>query len=177
MRLFWAVVLPEDLRRRLAAQGNGVRGLRQTRLDSLHLTLRFLGDIEDPEPAIAAGRRAAAEHEPFALEFQGLGVFPQPGRARVFWAGLGAGAEAVTALAASLETELVAEGLAPAGRPWRGHVTLGRFRSPAPVNPALLDPDEVFGTAPVDRIVLLESHLVAGGARHVPLQELSLLRG
>jgi len=104
-------------------------------------------------------------------------VFPQSGRARVFWAGLGAGAEATAALAASLETELVAEGFEPAGRLWRGHVTLGRFRPPAPVNPALLDPEEVFGTATVDRIVLFESHLVAGGARHVPLQELSLLRG
>ena len=45
---------------KLAAAGNGVRGLRQTRRESLHLTLRFLGDVEDPGPAIEAGQRAAA---------------------------------------------------------------------------------------------------------------------
>jgi 2'-5' RNA ligase len=177
VRAFLAIPLPARLTEALAEVGRGVPGLRAQKPETLHLTIRFLGDIEDPEPVAAAAAEAALDHDPFELEIQGTGVFPHAGRARVFWVGLGAGEREAGNLAGDLERLLRAAGLPAERRPWRGHITLGRFKRPQRVDPALLDPSRPFGRARAEALVLYQSTLTPQGALHEPVRELSLGRG
>ncbi len=177
MRAFLAIPLPRRLTEALAEMGRGVPGLRAQKPETLHLTIRFLGDIEDPEPAASAAAEAAGNHDAFELELKGTGVFPHAGRARVFWVGLGAGEREAGNLARDVERLLRGAGFPAERRPWRGHVTVGRFKRPQRVDPALLDPSRVFGPAQAEKLVLFQSTLTPQGALHESVRELSLGRG
>ncbi len=174
MRAFLAIPLPRRLTEALAEVGRGVPGLRAQKPETLHLTIRFLGDIDDPEPVAAAAAEAALNHDAFELELKGTGVFPHAGRARVFWVGLGDGEREAGNLAQDLERLLRGAGFPAERRPWRGHVTLGRFKRLQRVDPALLDPSRVFGRAQAEKLVLFQSTLTPQGALHEPVRELSL---
>ena len=109
VRAFVAVLLPEDVRARLAAAAAELRarapGLAWVRADNLHLTLRFLGEVEPVtlERVREALAVAATTVAPFTVALGGLGGFP-PGRApRVVWAGVVAGSEGLGVLHAALE--------------------------------------------------------------------------
>ena len=177
MRAFLAIPLPEALRRRLADEAKKVPGLSAQRAGTIHLTIRFLGEIDDDGPVADALGPVAAAFPPFDLELSGLGVFPDPRRARVYWAGVGRGADEAQALAAAVEGAIRPLGFSPEARPFRAHVTLGRFRNPRPVPAPLLDSHVALGAARADRLVLYRSTLLPEGALHEPLRELSLLGG
>src|ERR1035438_3811033 len=94
MRLFVAVAVPEQVAGELEAAVAPLRSswpsLRWTGIDAWHLTLAFLGEVND---VIAAGladplRIAAAEHAPLTLSLAGSGAFPGAGRAHVLWTGV-----------------------------------------------------------------------------------------
>ncbi|MGH7162205.1 MAG: RNA 2',3'-cyclic phosphodiesterase [Planctomycetota bacterium] len=174
MRTFLAIPLPPPLREALAEAARGVSGLRAQRPDTIHLTIRFLGEIEDPRPVVRAVAPVAAARPPFDLVLEGLGVFPHPRSARVLWVGLAEGEEEARALAALVETALRPLEMHPEERPWRGHVTLGRFRSPGRVADGVLSPARSFGRARADRLVLYRSTLGREGADHEPVESLSL---
>ncbi len=176
MRVFWAVPLPDALCRELHGIAAGVKGLRAQKPETIHLTLRFLGDIEDPQPVAEAAQAVAARHEPFTLAVCGLGVFPHPRAPRVFWAGVGRGRGAVQALAEDLSEALQPLGFEPERRPWSAHVTLGRFRRPPRLPADLVDSERSFGDVPVERMVLYSSTLTPSGAMHEPVRDLSLGR-
>jgi 2'-5' RNA ligase len=178
VRLFVAVLLPEDVRRALGREIERMRavarGVSWVAPDNLHVTLKFLGDVGEPvveSLRLALGRVATAA-EPFQLGVRGLGAFPTRTRARVVWAGIDTGAAAIGALAGRVEQSLAALGFAPEGRPFAGHVTLGRVREPRR-DPALAEalerPAGDFGTVRVDRIALVKSDLSPRGARYTPL--------
>jgi 2'-5' RNA ligase len=177
VRAFLAIPLPRRLTEDLAEMGQGVPGLRAQKPETLHLTIRFLGDIEDPEPVAAAAAEAALNHDAFELELKGTGVFPHAGRARIFWVGLGVGEREAGNLAKDVERLLRGAGFPAERRPWHGHVTLGRFKRPQRVDPGLLDPFRVFGRTQADELVLFQSTLTPEGALHESVRELSLGRG
>lgn len=100
--------------------------------DNLHVTLKFLGQIE-PVLVQRVGSllaEVASQHSAFELEVRGLGAFPTPRRARVIWAGLAAGAAELGRLAARVDAGLAELGFAPEARPFAAHVTLARVREP-----------------------------------------------
>ena len=146
--------------------------------DNVHLTLKFLGNVEtarlgEVERALAA---AAAARPAFDLDVQGLGAFPTRTRARVLWAGVSAGAAETAALAAAVDDALAALGFAREGRTFAAHVTLGRVREPR-AHPRLaeaLDVATAFGHQRVARISLMKSELSPRGARYTELAGLSL---
>ncbi len=119
-RLFFAVPLPDDVREAIrpirdavqAGVGDGQARIRWVRIESLHLTLRFLGPTPlDRAPDLGrAGERAAAAVEPFEVRIGGAGAFPPAGRPRTLWLGLRAGAEGLARLAAELDTALASAG-------------------------------------------------------------------
>ncbi len=144
--------------------------------ENLHVTVKFLGSVaEERLPAVgrAVGAVAAASR-PFSLIVSGLGAFPTVTRPRVVWAGLGPGTEALAALAGQVEEALAALGFAREGRPFVGHVTLGRRRQPRPdaglARTLVAAAGRRFGRTVVDRLVLMRSDLGPRGARYRPLE-------
>ena len=148
--------------------------------DNVHLTLKFLGNVEtarlaDVGRALAA---AAATRPAFDLEVNGLGAFPTRTRPRVLWAGVGAGAAETAAVAAGVDDALAGLGFDRESRPFAAHVTLGRVREPR-VNPRLaqaLEAATAFGRQRISHISLMKSELSPRGARYTELAGLPLDR-
>ncbi len=132
MRLFFALELPPSLRAALAAAQETLRAAGPARVTwctdaQLHLTLAFLGDVDDPAPWVEAARGVAAAHAGLTLAPGPFGTFGQP--PRVVWAGLaGPGVDALRRLVVDLERALAPLGHAPEARGFAAHVTLGRVR-------------------------------------------------
>ncbi|HEX2500723.1 MAG TPA: RNA 2',3'-cyclic phosphodiesterase [Methylomirabilota bacterium] len=182
VRAFVAVLLPEDVRGRLADAVGGLRGRARevawVRPDNLHLTLRFLGEVdpmtlERVRDAMVAAAPAAA---PFTATVGGLGGFP-PGRPpRVVWAGVTDGGEGLRTLHAALESALMARGIPGEGRAFHPHVTLGRARSPRGASGLAdaLGEGPRFGEVRVAALHLMRSELGPRGSRYSVLAEAPL---
>jgi len=134
MRAFIAIELPPEIKTALTDIQRHLRegGLkaRWVRSESIHLTLKFLGEIapEKTEPISSTMKAVADGFAPFALAAAGFGVFPRLNNARVLWAGFSDGAADLIELQKELDAALSARGFAPEKRPFRGHLTLARFR-------------------------------------------------
>lgn len=176
------VALVERIRADRAEEGRSGRDVRWVRMDGLHLTLRFLGPTpaEQVDAVAAAVRRAASVHAPFELTIDGGGTFPNPRRPRTLWLGVTDGTSELTALAATLDTELVTAGWPPSERPFRAHLTLARsdgIPAGADVGRRLVAAGEGLALrSEADRIVLFESITGRGAARYEPIESVPLLR-
>lgn len=180
MRLFIAAEVPEAIRdaieRDVVVRLRGdLAGARWTRPEGRHLTLTFLGEVDDARvDAIGdAAAMVAARHAPFEAAFAELGGFPSLGRPRVLWLGLGAGAGPMAALAGDLDRALVPLGIPPEDRPFRAHLTLARIARPRALDvpPSAPVPATPFS---VEAAVLFRSQLHPKGARYTPLRRLPL---
>ena len=120
----------EVARASAAVRGVGVRGVRAVRDGGLHITLRFLGDVERGDvPKIAAAIRAAARQvAPFELALGDVGGFPSLGRARTLFVGVGGEIERLVALRDGIESELSKVGFRRDGRRFSPHITVARIR-------------------------------------------------
>ena len=183
MRLFIAVPLPSELTDRAAALlPAGLPALRRVRPELMHLTLAFLGWTPDDrlEAVVEAARTAARAHRPFAVALAGAGRFPDRGKPRVVWLGIGAGKDELGSLAGAIAAALRSRALTFADRPFAPHLTLARVR-PEASGPeartiaaavdALVVPDL---RTPVDRIAVVESVLSPKGPRYTTRAELAL---
>ena len=176
MRLFVAVNLPEDERR---AAHEAAAPLRDAGLPvkwvvaaSLHVSLKFLGEVaEEREAAIAAALDAAvAPARPFEVGLGGAGAFPGVARPRVIWLGVEPH-PALELLANDVERALRPFGFEAELRPFQPHITLGRVRQGA--KPGAFAALERLagavaweGVAPVDSVDLMASVLGPGGAAY-----------
>ena len=144
--------------------------VRWTRPDTLHLTLHFFGEISEESLDKAGACMVSIESlfSPFSLLFTGLGAFPSPDRARVFW--LGVQSDILARLYRELIGRLAACGFEIEQRPFQPHITLGRSRgAPQQAGHILSEEKEtIAGEMTVDRLVLYESELLPGGAVHRP---------
>jgi 2'-5' RNA ligase len=135
VRLFFAIELHDAVR---VALHHAVAPLRAAEPDlawvrgeKLHLTMKFLGDVDDAGAerlAVAAGE-IAARHRPFELTLGGVGAFPNFRRARVVWMGVESEPR-LELLHHDLELACSDAGFEVEGRPFRPHITLGRVRTP-----------------------------------------------
>lgn len=176
MRTFIALNLPPDERARLHASLDDVRGrvpgVRWTAADALHLTLRFLGDIEGavvPRLDEVLGA-IAARHRPLELRIGGLGGFPSLRRGAVIWVGVAPDA-ALMSLQEEIEADISRVGWPREQRPFRPHVTVARSRGGArPPDIARMAAEYEYGsTIRVETLDLMRSHTDPGGARYEPL--------
>lgn len=141
MRLFVAIEPPAGVLTELAAAIEPLQAtmpdLRWTSRSAWHLTLAFLGDVDETVvPELTARlERAARRHPPQLLAIAGGGAFPSPARARVLWAGIRADSRALASLAASVAAGARRAGAPPPDedRKYRPHLTLARCRQPANV--------------------------------------------
>jgi 2'-5' RNA ligase len=134
VRLFLAIPLPLDVAQRAATLlPLALPGLRRVRPENLHVTLAFLGWTPDDRFAdvTAAAVEAAAPIRPFTLAFDRAGRFPERGRPRVVWLGIGTGLESVSALGEGAYRALRERGLKFDDRPLAPHLTLARVNEDA----------------------------------------------
>jgi RNA 2',3'-cyclic 3'-phosphodiesterase len=167
----------DELRRRVEARAPRAR-ISWVAADHLHVTVRFIGEAGETEAQrIASSLAPVLRVAPFDVAFQGVGTFPDRGAPRVFWAGIGAGAEQLMSIEREVTTRLVACGIDPEQRDYRPHVTLARVREHAGLSGReLLDglADRSFGDSTVDAITLFQSRLSPRGSVYVPLQSTEL---
>jgi 2'-5' RNA ligase len=179
MRLFVAVEIPDHAKERLEEV---VAELRACRADvrwiptaSMHVTLKFLGNVEPREVAAidGASRRVAADAAPITARLRTLGSFPHLRRPRVVWAGVDAGNESLHELQEALDRSLSALGFAREKRRFHAHVTIGRVNSQRGVVElaAAIEGRAGLDLGPVDieALTLFESKLQRSGAEHTPL--------
>jgi 2'-5' RNA ligase len=182
VRSFVAVLLPDRVRAGLTAVSaelrGQTRGLAWVRADNLHLTLRFLGEIEPRmlEPVREAVAAAAAAIPPFTVGLGGLGGFPSGRAPRVLWASVAAGGKELETLYAALEAELVARGVPGESRPFHPHVTLARARDPRGAGDlgSVLGAGPAFGEVRVGALHLMRSDIGPRGSRYSILSEAPL---
>jgi 2'-5' RNA ligase len=189
MRLFTAVTIDagvvarmsesiDELRERVANRAPRAR-VRWVSADQLHVTVRFIGEVTEAQARnIATALGTALPLERFELRFRGLGVFPERGTPRVFWAGIAAGVEHLAAVESDVTQRLGTCGITADARPYRPHVTLGRVKDAGGLRVrGLFDgiADRAFGMSTVDAITLFQSRPSSDGSVYVPLQSTRLL--
>jgi RNA 2',3'-cyclic 3'-phosphodiesterase len=181
IRAFVAVRIPDEVLSQLGAIQQQLKRkfpeVSWTRAEAMHVTLRFLGNIESARlPELdGALRGATGGFSAFDLELSGIGSFGN----RVLWAGIKRGAEPLTLLANSLRPAASTFSAHEEERPFNAHVTLGRFRRPergvARILAELKAPQ--FGSWRVDHFELIRSELSPQGARYTALAEFPLQQG
>ena len=165
LRLFVAIRPPAEIRRRLTDIMGGVSGARWQDDDQLHLTLRFIGEVDRHQAEDVHAALGAIHHPPFEAAVDGLGTFDRRGQAEIIWAGVGP-QEPLKALHNKVDQALFRVGVAPDRRAFHPHITLARLnRSSGPVED-LLARMSGFSTDAfaVDAFALYESRLTPEGA-------------
>lgn len=188
MRAFIAIELPLKIKESLARlmkdlQREGVQG-RWVPLDNIHLTLRFLGNIQDEQVGdiVRLMEETAEGFHPFTVSLEGLGAFPHAARPRVLWVGVGDGKEPLSRLQAQLEKGLVSMGFPPEDKAFKPHLTLARFKFPkVEVRKRVYQAcrkreKEGWGTMEAASVILFESILSPQGACYRKVEEVVFRR-
>ncbi|HEY3336825.1 MAG TPA: RNA 2',3'-cyclic phosphodiesterase [Candidatus Limnocylindrales bacterium] len=188
-RLFVAVPVPATTRDACRALIEPVRTLpygryaRWVHLDTLHVTLRFLGDTapERVPDVIAAVRDGVGDRPAFEVRLGGAGAFPPDGhKIRALWLGIAEGADGLGSIVEDLVAPLARLGWPAETRPFRPHLTVARtdrtgIRDAALIAQALEGVAADWTTSFVaDRVILFRSHLGGGPPRHEPVDEILL---
>lgn len=156
--------------------------IQWVRPESIHLTLKFLGDIaerrvDEMRHALAATIGSASR---FTVEVGGLGVFPDHRAPRVLWIGLADASHRLSRLAADIDSALTALGFAPEGKPFTPHLTLARIKEKSrEVGQALtasgaLTEGAQAGRLTVRSVALMRSELKPSGSVYTRLWEVPL---
>lgn len=153
----------------------GVQNARWQDDDQLHVTLRFVGEVDARAAEDAAAALAGIRAAPLELRLSGCGRFDTRGRPNAIWAGL-APREPLAALHRKIDQALIRTGLAPERRAYLPHITLARLSGSAgPVDGFLADHAAL--TSPpfrVEHMTLYESTLGQGGAIYEPVERYAL---
>lgn len=164
-RLFVALRPPAAIRARLLAAMGGLPGARWQSDDQLHLTLRFIGEV-DPHRADDIAAALGQIHAPaLALRLGAPGHFAHRGRPEALWVGVGPQA-ALERLHDKVDRALVRAGLEPERRAFTPHITLARFARSAPPLAALPAVDLGAADFTIAHFGLYESTLGHEGARY-----------
>jgi len=171
-----AAEVTTEARHALAALVEGVEiPGRRVRPSNWHVTLRFIGEMD--QPAIDLLIHSLDETDlgsRFRVRWGGLGAFPRPSKATVAWLGVAEGASQLSALAGRVESAVNATGVAPEDRPFRPHLTLSRIRPHADVRDLVDSVSSTQIVMPVDRVLLMSSHLDEGRTRYEQVESFDL---
>ncbi len=188
VRVFLAVELSQEVRSTIERLVRSIRkqndGVKWVETQSLHLTLKFFGEIPTSELSVlaATANTAARQAVPFDLELQSLGAFPNLKSPRTLWIGCRQGSENLIDLAASIEEKMFEIGYAKENRRFSPHLTIGRIKRDAFSSDffsLLPDADQTraFGSCPVGEIVLFGSELTSRGPVYTRLASAPLGNG
>ncbi|MHB8413580.1 MAG: RNA 2',3'-cyclic phosphodiesterase [Candidatus Acidiferrales bacterium] len=185
MRLFVALDVPEATRHALGDAihkfENVCRGARWARAESVHVTLKFIGHVEETRlPAIKNCLGEVKASSPVEIAFRHFGFFPNERHPRVFWLGTESGPN-LAALAAEIESSLEPLGIPRDARTFKPHLTLARFKTEEGLPKlramvASLAPPN-FGRMIATEFHLYESVLNSSGAVHTKLASYRFVEG
>lgn len=184
-RTFIAVEIHPDVRRAaadLAGQLSASRaGVKWVDADHMHLTLKFLGDVDvrDVAEVCRAVQAAAAGEAPFDFTVAGAGAFPTLDRPRTVWLGVTEGADRLIALQEQIDRALAKIGYPVETRAFRPHLTIGRVKHPsrelAELTALLRErADREAGPTHVDHVTVFSSDLAPEGPTYHVLAEAPL---
>src|SRR5438034_1151779 len=128
IRTFLGVAISQGIRKRLSALEDdlteAVPGVKWVEPENLHVTLKFLGDVDDHElyAVYKTAQEAVAGLETFEMTVAGIGAFPDLGRPRTIWAGVTQGTPELVAVHAALERAFTAQGYPREDRPYTPHI-------------------------------------------------------
>ncbi len=182
IRTFIAVTLAVSTAEEIAKVQAQLREVKAdigwVRAENMHLTLKFLGDIDCTQvaPILEVLHTTLQAQPALSVLAQGLGGFPNLKRPRVVWAGLIG--DTLTTVSHAVETALVALNFPMHKRPFRPHITLGRVRSQRGWSDVLARVQQYkqthFGESIIDQVTLYQSDLRPSGAVHTPLGSIPL---
>ena len=183
LRAFLAIELSDDVRTSLAALIGRFRKVPSkvswVRPENLHLTLRFLGDIDRASlERLAEGLAGPLQEvESFPVAVRGVGAFPDPRRPEVIWAAVARPPEPLMEAQALVEAAARAAGLEAEAREFLPHITLGRVRNrraaPGLIEAIDREKDLEIGEFTVRGVSLFSSELTPHGAIHRKLKDFS----
>lgn len=178
-RLFVALPMPDDICAELARLCFGVPGAKWSRPENFHVTLRFVGEVDNAEADDIAENLGAIEADPFALTLAGIGHFETGDMPRALWVGVERNA-ALMALQTRIEVALQRCGLPPERRKFKPHVNLARLKGPELGRlQSFIAEHNLFRLPPfaVESFTLFSSHRSQSGAIYTPEAIYPLGRG
>ncbi len=179
MRIFIALDIPPEIRARLTEYMERGRTLatdaRWARVEGLHVTLKFVGHVDDVIVEQIKMALRSIKAAPFDVKFTGVGFFPNPNAARVFWAGVDGG-DPLPRLAATIDTALEKLDFPRETKPYHPHLTLARTSSRPlrGLKPLLAEPPPQFGTITAREFFLYQSQPQKGGSKYTKLERFAL---
>jgi 2'-5' RNA ligase len=178
IRAFFGLPLPEAQRglldRYLAECAALAPEFRWTPAANLHLTVRFLGQVELSIAEGIADQLAASDLRAFELRLGDVGTFRRGRLARVVWLGLRSGAEEIARLADTVEAESGRAGLEAEARRYHAHLTLARARARDGAAMSALPPAPQLAGWRADELILYRSRLGRGGSVYEPQRRIRL---
>ena len=162
LRLFVGIALPPEIKLRLSLLGAGLPGARWVDPGNYHLTLRFIGEVDEGMAADIDAALAQIRARPFALTLAGIGQFGE----RMLWVGVEKN-PALLHLRDKVESALVRLGLEPEARRYAPHVTLARLKGTGEARlQAYIQQHALFRAEPfmVEQYSLIASYLTKAGA-------------
>jgi len=185
VRTFICFDLPAEIREKLRVLQGALkptsRGVSWTRPEGIHLTLKFLGDVdaERMTEIAAALSRTAAGLKTFAITVGRVGGFPNLRRPRVLWVGIEEPTGALTQLAGNIDEALGTLGFPREERSFSPHLTVGRVKSPDGIE-AVCQKLNALSFAPMtfspSELVVMRSDLRSDGAVYTPQKRIELLK-
>ena len=167
-RLFIAIDLPEQVKEAVAGIAGDLPGARRVPREQIHLTLRFIGEVDEGMFLAIKGLLSAVRSAPFSLTLKGVGHFPPGRHPRVLWVGMEE-SEPLRELRKMVELALIGAGVAAEERGFSPHITIARLKETPPTRVAVLEEKHrpfVAGPFPVGEFYLYSSILTREGAIH-----------
>ncbi len=180
-RLFVAIDPPEGVREVLksTAESMDLNNARYSRLDQMHMTLRFLGNVPKDQKEFLIQELEKIRLPSFNLETDALGIFPKRGMPRILWAGLRE-SDILNKLQQSIEESSEKCGVEADDKPWHPHITLARLKGRNHITPEVLEEmsnqNEPMSFR-VDAFYLYRSELKKSGAVYSILETFELEQG
>jgi len=164
-RLFVAIRPPDRIRDLLLAAMGGISGARWQSDEQIHLTLRFIGEVDRHLAGDIHAALGGIHHPPFEVAISGLGTFDRRGQPETVWAGV-APHERLHTLHNKVDQAIARVGIAPEQRAYLPHITLARLNRASGSVRAMLEQSGGITSAPfaVESFALYESKLTPEGA-------------
>ena len=183
IRTFIAIEIPANIKNGLSLliellrESSGDARIRWVKTESIHLTLKFIGDVSPGSVSNVTKNleTIAVKRSKFEITVGGLGCFPHWHKPRVLWVGISEDSGELAALQKEIEVALEPLGIMPETRPYHAHLTVGRVKKPGDIgnNFSKMEIDAI-GHVQVDEFCLIRSELRSDGAVYTNLASFTL---